>query len=137
MKTLSASLLALTLGAGPVLAEAHMDRENMVRSRDITGGEVYSMAEETMWDDDTMYDTVDTNWNDIGEIEDVVMDRNGQMIGVIAEVGGFLDIGDKHVMLPLENVRLVPVDDRSYSIVTDMTEEQLEELPEMDEGFWN
>ena len=137
MKTLSASILAMTMAAGPVLAEADMDRENMIRSRDITGGEVYSLAEADAWNSDTAYDGVDSRWNDIGEIEDVILDREGKMIGVVAEVGGFLDIGDKHVMLPVENVRLVPIDDKEYSIVTNMSEEELEALPGVDEGFWD
>ena len=139
MKMLSASALALALAAAPALAETHMnmDRANMIRSRDITGGEIYSMAETGNWTADTMYDSVGTDWTDIGEIEDVVLDRSGQMIGVVAEVGGFLDIADKHVFLEVNNVRLVPVDDATYAIVTDMSEEQLEQLPEMDEGFWD
>lgn len=137
MTKFASSIIALTVAAGPVFAEAHMDRDNMIRSRDITGGEVYSMSEEGMWTDETMYEGVEDGWNDIGEIEDIILDRSGQMIGIVAEVGGFLDIADKHVMIPVENVRLVPVDDKSYGIVTDMSEEQLEELEDVDEGFWD
>ena len=134
---IAASVLALTMAAGPVLAEAHMDRDNMIRTRDITGGTVFSMAESGNWNAYTMYDSVDGGWNDIGEIEDIILDRSGQMIGVVAEIGGFLDIADKHVVIPTGNVRLVPVDDKTYSIVTDMSEEQLEELEGVDEGFWD
>jgi len=137
MTRLSASFFAILIGAGPALAEAHMDRANMIRSRDITGGVVYSMADSSTWGDGAMYDTVDTNWNDIGEIEDVILDRNGQMIGVVGEIGGFLDIGDKHVFIKIDNVRLVPTDDKTYAVVTNLSEEQLEELPGIDEGFWN
>jgi uncharacterized protein YrrD len=137
MKLLSTSALAIAMTAAPVLAQMDMDRADMIRTRDITGGEIYSMAEAETWNDDTMYDSVGNDWNDIGEIEDVVLDQQGQMIGVVAEVGGFLDIADKHVFLEVNNVRLVPVDNVSYAIVTDMTEEQLEQLPEMDEGFWD
>ena len=86
------------------------------------------------WSD---YDGVGADWNQIGEIEDVVLDRSGQMIGVVAESGGFLDIGDKHVMLRVGDVDLVPVDGQTYSLVTCFSEEQLEEMPGIDEGFWN
>ncbi|MBD3626375.1 MAG: PRC-barrel domain-containing protein, partial [Rhodobacteraceae bacterium] len=74
--------------------------------------------------------------NDIGEIEDVVLSHDGQLKGIVAEVGGFLDIADKHVMLEVKDMKLVPVDDVEYAIVTRMTEEELEQLPEVDEGFW-
>ena len=59
------------------------------------------------------------------------------MKGFIAEIGGFLDIGDKHVMISLDDVSLVAVDDQSYAYVTRLNEEQLEELEGVDEGFWN
>lgn len=138
MKKLMTTAAAFTMTAGMVAAEAHMidlDRDNLIRTRDITGGDIYTLAEgEAMGDS---YDMVDTGWNDIGEIEDVILDRSGQMIGIVAEVGGFLDIGDKHVVIPVSNVRLVATDDRTYSYVTDMSEEMLEELPGVDEGFWD
>ena len=116
-----------------------MDRAELIRTRDITGGNVYTMnpADDEGWTMGTAYDAVGEGWNNIGEIEDVVLDSNGQMIGVVAEVGGFLDIGDKHVMIATPDVNLVAVDDATYGIVTRMSEEQLEELPGVDEGFWN
>jgi hypothetical protein len=134
--------MAAAMGATPVLAETHMgevDYAQLIRTRDITGGEVYTFA--TPLDDDTWgayeADAIGNDWNEIGEIEDVILDRSGQMIGVVAEVGGFLDIGDKHVMIPVENLRLTPIDDRHYAIVTRYTEEQLEELQSVDEGWWD
>ncbi|KZX94511.1 MULTISPECIES: PRC-barrel domain-containing protein [unclassified Sulfitobacter] len=142
MKRFASFAMAAAMGATPVLAETHMgevDYAQLIRTRDITGGEVYTFA--TPLDDDTWgayeADAIGNDWNEIGEIEDVILDRSGQMIGVVAEVGGFLDIGDKHVMIPVENLRLTPIDDRHYAIVTRYTEEQLEELQSVDEGWWD
>ncbi len=145
--SVSAAALAFGLGATAAHAEAHtamgsMDlserQGDLIRSRDITGGEVYSVSEGySEWDSANVYDDVDTDWNDIGEIEDIVLSRDGQMIGIVAEVGGFLDIGDKHVMISISDVSLVAVDDKSYAYVTRLSEEQLEELPDVDEGFWD
>jgi len=56
------------------------------------------------------------------------------MIGVVGEVGGFLDIGDKHVLIPVDDVNLVASDD--YALVTRLNEEDLEALESVDEGFW-
>ncbi|WP_175484795.1 PRC-barrel domain-containing protein [Jannaschia pohangensis] len=150
---------ALTLAmAGPAFADAHAANPSMtemteeesaqlIRTRDITGGPIYSVsanyAEESWMGDDYetaySYDTMGygDNLEQIGEIEDIVLDRNGQMIGIVAEVGGFLDIGDKHVMLRVDDVRLVPVDDKTYSFVTRMSEEQLEEMPSVNEAWYN
>ena len=117
---------------------AEMDRAQLIRTRDITGGAIYTTdeADDEGWDT-AEYTEVGANWNQIGEIEDIILDRSGQMIGVIGEVGGFLDIGDTHVMIPVADVRLVPVDDRSYTLVTRLNEEELEALPDVDEGFWD
>ena len=121
-----------------------MEMADLIRTRDITGGPIYStgdeLYDEAAWTaaDPSMdgYEPMgyDENYDNIGSIEDIVLDQSGQMVGIVAEVGGFLDIGDKHVMLPVEDVRLVAIDDAEYSYVTRLTEEQLEELPDVDEG---
>lgn len=156
-RMIGTTALTLTL-AGTALADTHTDTSSMtemseedmaqlIRTRDITGGPVYSVAstynEETWMSDDysASYGGDAMGYGEdlaeIGEIEDIVLDQSGQMIGIVAEVGGFLDIGDKHVMLSTQDVRLVPVDDVSYTFVTRMSEEQLEEMPGVNEGWWN
>ncbi|WP_135504272.1 PRC-barrel domain-containing protein [Roseovarius aestuariivivens] len=112
--------------------------EELIRTRDITGGAIYTMneASDEGWDETMMYEEVGSDWNEIGEIEDIVLSRNGKMTGVVAEVGGFLDIADKHVMLPIEDVKLVPVDQAGYVIVTKYNEEDLEDLDEVHEAGW-
>ena len=152
MKTLmTASTLALAAIAGTANAEAHTDMTQMtsmelaemapqlIRSRDITGGPIYTLnaADDEGWDSNVMYDDVGTDWNEIGEIEDIVLSADGQMVGIVAEVGGFLDIGDKHVMISVPDVNLVAVDDKTYAYVTRLSEEELEALPSVDEGFWD
>ncbi|WP_147115151.1 PRC-barrel domain-containing protein [Tateyamaria sp. syn59] len=142
----TAALMVTGTGA---LAEAHAMspmasadlagmQGDLIRSRDITGGAVYTTNEATDegWDSATVYDAVGPDWNQIGEIEDIVLSRDGQMIGIVAEVGGFLDLGDKHVMISVGDVSLVAVDDQSYSYVTRLNEEDLEALEGVDEGFW-
>ncbi|EDZ48736.1 hypothetical protein RBY4I_3959 [Rhodobacterales bacterium Y4I] len=139
MKRLAMIALAAGMAAAPALAETAMDTKDLIRTRDITGGDIYTLngpMDEDTWGN-WEADGVGPDWNDIGEIEDVILDRSGQMIGVVAEVGGFLDIGDKHVMIPVKDMRLAPVNDKRYVIVTRYTEEQLEELPSVDEGWWD
>lgn len=139
MKRFTTLLLTAGMIAGPVLAESALDTENLIRTRDITGGDIYTLngpMDEDTWGN-WEADGVGPDWNDIGEIEDIILDRDGQMIGIVAEVGGFLDIGDKHVLIPVDDIRLTPVDDKTYVIVTRKTEEQLEEMESVDEGWWN
>ncbi len=155
MTKLIASALALTIGATGAWAESHtsgnMDsdsasttmslenRDDLIRTRDITGGDIYTMnaASDEGWSMDTLHTEVGAEWNDIGEIEDIILNKSGQMIGIVAEVGGFLDIADKHVMIPVADVNLVAVDDARYAFLTRHSEEDLEQMESVDEGFWN
>ncbi|WP_298431046.1 PRC-barrel domain-containing protein [uncultured Jannaschia sp.] len=153
LRTLTSTAIAAALAAPltlatPALADGHVmseeDMAQMIRTRDITGGPIYSIAaqyDEATWGDTAgsmdAWDVNSDGVNQIGEIEDIVLDRSGQMIGLIAEIGGFLDIGDKHVVLPVDDLRLQAIDDRSYAYVTRFSEEQLEQLPGVDEGFWD
>jgi len=42
----------------------------------------------------------------IGDVNDVLMDRNGQAVGVVIGVGGFLGIGEKNVAVPFNQLEL-------------------------------
>lgn len=143
------TLIATTavVAASPVLAQELGDDANLIRTRDLTDGAVYTTNEaydEGSWGTPgsaytwgwSGYDGIGSGWNEVGEIEDVVLDRSGQMIGVVAEIGGFLDIGDKHVMLRVEDVELVAVDEAEYVLITRYSEEELEAMEGVDEGWW-
>ncbi|WP_420410305.1 PRC-barrel domain-containing protein [Hoeflea sp.] len=112
---------------------------DLIRSRDITGGVIYTMneASDEGWDASATWDEVDSDWNQIGEIEDLVLTSEGMVSGIVAEVGGFLDIGDKHVVISVQDLSLVAVDDQTYAYVTKLNEEDLESMNGVDEGFWN
>lgn len=43
--------------------------------------------------------------DDIGEVKNVIISEKGRILGVIAEVGGFLDIADTHVFIPWNQVK--------------------------------
>lgn len=157
MIRITATAAALVIAATPVMAQetvpandkmvSEADGAQLIRTRDILGGPVYTTNE--TYDEGTWggandgewgwsgHEEVGPDWNQIGEIEDVVLDRSGALAGVVAEVGGFLDIGDKHVMLRVGDVDLVPVDDQSYSLLTRYSEEELEEMQGVDEGWWD
>jgi len=82
-------------------------------------------------------------WNNVGNIDDVIMTADGEIRGIIIDVGGFLGIGARTVMVDIDELAFVPdhtngtgwfadtADD--FSIVVAMSEEELESLPEWDE----
>lgn len=73
--------------------------------------------------------TYDANDEHIGEVSEVVLNTNGNVDGVIIDVGGFLGIGEKPVELSLDQLEINKVDN-DIRVSTDMTHEQLENMPE-------
>lgn len=65
---------------------------------------------------------------EIGEIEDVLVDAAGKPVAVTADVGGFLGIGDRTVVIGLDQVRL-----DGERLTTGMTKQQIEALPARDD----
>jgi putative membrane protein len=50
-----------------------------------------------------------TNNENIGEVNDVVLDRDGKLLAVVVGVGGFLGIGEKDVAIPFEALQVSAV----------------------------
>jgi sporulation protein YlmC with PRC-barrel domain len=65
----------------------------------------------------------------VGNIEDIVLDQNEGSFAVIS-VGGFLGIGARDVAVPLDELQL---GDDDVIMMSETTEEQLREMPEYDE----
>ncbi len=112
-------------------------QDGLFRASDIADSRVYALSREggITWEDDTVYTAIDPDWEDLGEIQDVVLDAGGQMVGVLAEVGGWLGIGERDVLLPAADLRALRLDDRIV-YVTRMSENQLEALPELNKEYW-
>ena len=51
----------------------------------------------------SVYDTHD---NKIGDVNDVLLDENGQVSAVILGVGGLLGIGEKNVAVPFKAIQI-------------------------------
>lgn len=65
---------------------------------------------------------------EVGDVKDVLVDGSGQPVAVSADVGGFLGMGERHVVIGLD--QLTKVDDR---LTVSMTKEEIEALPEFDD----
>jgi len=83
---------------------------NGVSARDLIDREVYGQT-----------------GDEIGDVEDILIGSDGQVRSIVAEVGGFWDIGDTHVSIPLNRV-----DMSNGQIVVPITEDTVG-----DYGFWN
>lgn len=63
---------------------------------------------ENAWSVDRLFgrDVMGPGGERIGDVEDVVMNDDGKVVALIAEVGGFWDIGDTHVSVPWDMVEI-------------------------------
>lgn len=72
-------------------------------------------------------------WQDIAKVNDVVLEDSGtQVVGYIADIGGFLGIGAKKVLLGVDAIHLISVGNDTF-FATNYTKEELQALPDFDE----
>jgi len=77
----------------------------------------------------------------IGDINDLLIDKNGSIQAVIVGVGGFLGIGEKDVALPFTAIELMrdpaaTSEDRSVRLTVRATREDLRAAPAFVEYDW-
>jgi len=75
---------------------------------------------------------VNADGRDVGEIEDLVLDKN-KVAHVVVGVGGFLGMGEKNVAIPIDKLQLGQ--DQAL-MLTAMTEDDLRSLPEFDKNAY-
>jgi putative membrane protein len=73
---------------------------------------------------------VNAEGQEVGEIEDLVLDQN-QIAYAVVSVGGFLGLGEKTVAVPLDDLQLG--EGETY-LMSSAAQEQLEQMPEYDQG---
>lgn len=62
---------------------------------------------------------------DIGDVADLILDKDGRVQQIVLSVGGFLGIGDKKIAVPMSEVKWGQED----RLTINMTKEQLKEHP--------
>lgn len=84
----------------------------------------------TEWTDATG-DAVPGDWNEIATVSDIVMSPDGQVMGYIADIGGFLGMGTHTVLLDRDVLNMAMFGDDTV-LATNYSQEELEALPEFD-----
>lgn len=130
--------LALSLSA-PAFAKmdqfAYNPTGEEIEASGFIGARVYTS--ETDVQDDTLWDQWDgsrQDWNDIGEIHDILMDDSGNIQAILVDVGGFLGIGEKQVAMSMDALRLKSdgEDADEYFVVVNSSREALEAAPQFE-----
>lgn len=126
--------MALALGASASaqdLFRTEMD-PIAIPASDFIGKRVY--AAETPVDADE-YAGVQESWNDIGEINDIILTRDAKVDAVLIDIGGFLGMGERQIAVGMENIRFVSdsataEDLNDYFLVVTADKAALESAPE-------
>jgi sporulation protein YlmC with PRC-barrel domain len=80
----------------------------------------------THWYKQSVYDPSDAK---IGEIMDVLADRDGKIAVLIVGVGGFLGMGEKDVAVPFNAVQFKTKDNNKWYPVMNTTKDALKSAP--------
>lgn len=132
-------LFVLGMGAlvalGPALAQGNVvfeesGMEGDLLSTELVGADVYTTA--TPLDQNRFQvDTVPDDWEQIASVSNLVLGMDGQVRGVLVDIGGFLGIGARTVMMSMDSLRIAThTDSDAVYVVVNSTREELEAAPE-------
>jgi len=73
-------------------------------------------------------------WDNIGEVDDVVLSFDGNVRGVVLGVGGFLGIGEKDIAIPMDQLKVVREQENpdDYFLVVNANKQTLTDAPAYD-----
>lgn len=66
----------------------------------------------------------------VGDINDIVINEQGQVSAVIVGAGGFLGLGEKDVAIDFSRLQMAAVDEDEMRVISDVTKEELEAAKE-------
>jgi sporulation protein YlmC with PRC-barrel domain len=110
--------------SAPAMDDSTMGTSKMDTSpRDLSTGPEVSSAEDLQ--DATVFAA---NGEKVGEVDKILLGSDGQIQALVVEYGGFLDLGDREVTVPIDQASIT-----KDGVMIDMTRDQLATLPEYTE----
>jgi ribosomal 30S subunit maturation factor RimM len=134
----TAIILSLT---GPAFAASHAETgigSTVAESSDFFASDLIGMriynSESDVDTNMTVANGAETEWDDIGEINDILLDENGDVKAVILGVGGFLGMGERDVSVSMDSIKVLRSEDDADDrfLVVKTSKEMLEQAPEFE-----
>lgn len=106
-------LMTTALVAGSLGVASAQDANNIFRpapeatelhASDFIGMRIYRLEGDVAADG---YAGVQQDWDDIGEINDVIFSREGEVEAVLVDIGGFLGMGESQVAVDMKSIQFV------------------------------
>ncbi len=78
---------------------------------------------------ETVYASTVDNADSIGEVNDLLVDKDGNIAAALIGVGGFLGVGEKNVAVNYDDLQMTVDPDGDRVVVLETTKEELEAAP--------
>ena len=71
----------------------------------------------------------DSSGNNLGSVNDIVLDKDGKMVAVVIGVGGFLGIGQKNVAVSIEAINRTTDANGNLKLVLNASKDEIDHAP--------
>ncbi|SDI37995.1 PRC-barrel domain-containing protein [Salipiger marinus] len=109
--------------------------ETSLMASDLNGMNVYRSDEAVQ---DTGIDGMQDSWEDVGEIHDVIISRDGQVEAVLIDMGGFLGMGEHRVAMSMDALSFASdestEDPGDFFVVVTADNASMQDAPAYDQG---
>ena len=132
-RILATTALVMIMASGAYAANerigSYQTQVTDIKASEFIGQRIYAV--DTMPATDMVAAGAEKDWDDIGEINEVILGRDGQVKAVVLGIGGFLGMGEKNVAVPMTDVKFVKEGDNAtdYFLVVNANKESLTNLP--------
>lgn len=123
-KLLTATAIVAALSTGTLTSTAHsaahtnafmgydvkaFEKGVALRASNLIGKFVYTTVNPgwDSWDWNSTTERKEGEWDNIGDVNDVILTADGKVAAVIVGVGGFLGIGEKDVAIKMSDLKLL------------------------------
>lgn len=133
---LSTTAILMSL-AGTAMADAHMAEVGTVKAQqgdfyasNLIGMRVYN-SENAVDSEMRVAAGAEQEWDDIGEINDIIVSKDGEVRAVILGVGGFLGMGERDVSISMDEITVLNEEGEGNErfLVVSTSKEALENAP--------
>lgn len=138
MKHLLASTAIALMSAGPLVAQTDTGFlqsavEGDIYSSNLVGMRLY-MTEQDLATDETYSSEVRAEWDDVGEIGDLLLSADGEVKAVLLDIGGFLGIGERTIAIQMDQLRILrdPENPGEVFVALSGNQARLESAPEFE-----
>ncbi|MGF0539069.1 PRC-barrel domain-containing protein [Agrobacterium sp. ES01] len=133
LATTALSAILMSSAAGAATLDPTMMYQSQptdIRASEFIGSRIYA-TEDNVSAETAVKAGDEANWDDIGEINEVILSRQGEVEAVVLGVGGFLGIGEKDVAIPMKDVTFVKNGDEhdDYFLVVNANKQVLTDAP--------